>query len=160
MRKLKFEEMLTVVILSIMAILAFINVLSRYIFHLSFAATEEIEINMFVWVTVIGIALAFERGSHLGMNLVFDKFPTFWKKIFIVLAALLAIYLFVIVDFYAIKDIIRDTTLYHSRSEALNIPNWIYTIGTPIFSIFVFKSIIASTIKNIKSLGKERRQSA
>jgi len=152
MRKLKLEEILAIVILSIMAIIDFINVLSRYIFHISFAATEEITVNLFVWLTVIGIAIAFERGSHLGMNTVFDKFPKSVKAVAIIISGVLAIFIFAMVDFYAIKDVIRDMTLYHSRSEALNIPVWIYTIGTPIFSIFVFKNIIVSTIKNVKTL--------
>jgi TRAP-type C4-dicarboxylate transport system permease small subunit len=151
-KKLKIEEVLVVIIISIMAILAFINVLSRFIFHISFAATEEIEINMFVWITVLGIAMAFEKGSHLGMNLVFDKFPKTLKLIAVIISSLLAIWLFATVDYYAIKDVIRDLTLYHSRSEALNIPVWIYTIGTPIFSIFVFKSIIVFTVKNISAI--------
>ncbi|MFU2158235.1 MULTISPECIES: TRAP transporter small permease [Caldisericum] len=152
MKELKIEEVLVVIIISIMAILAFINVLSRFIFHISFAATEEIEINMFVWITVLGIAMAFEKGSHLGMNLVFDKFPKTLKLIAVIISSLLAIWLFATVDYYAIKDVIRDLTLYHSRSEALNIPVWIYTIGTPIFSIFVFKSIIVFTVKNISAI--------
>ncbi|BAL80303.1 TRAP transporter small permease [Caldisericum exile] len=152
MKKLKLEEILVVVILSVMALLGFVNVLSRYIFHLSLAATEELEVNMFVWVTILGIAIAFERGSHLGMNIVFDKFPKSLKTIAIILSSLLAIWLFVMVDYYAIKDVIRDITLYHSRSEALNIPVWMYTIWTPILSVFVFKSIIVATLHNIKQI--------
>jgi TRAP-type C4-dicarboxylate transport system permease small subunit len=152
MRKLQLEEIFAIVILSIMAIIDFINVLSRYIFHISFAATEEITVNLFVWLTVIGIAIAFERGSHLGMNTVFDKFPKNLKAVAIIISGVLAVFIFVMVDFYAIKDVIRDMTLYHSRSEALNIPVWIYTIGTPVFSIFVFKNVIVSTIKNVKTL--------
>jgi len=152
MKKLKIEEVLIIIILGIMALVDFVNVLSRYIFHFSFAATEEITVNLFVWLTVLGIAVAFERGSHLGMNTLFDKFPKSLKAVAIIISGILAIFIFAMVDFYAIKDVIRDMTLYHSRSEALNIPVWIYTIGTPILSIFVFKSVILSTIKNVKSL--------
>lgn len=152
MKKLKLEEILAIVILSIMAIIDFVNVLSRYIFHISFAATEEITVNLFVWVTVLGIAIAFERGSHLGMNMVFDKFPKSLKIVAVVVSSLLAIFIFAMVDLYAVKDVIRDMTVYHSRSEALNIPVWIYTIGTPILSIFVFKSIIVSTLNSVRSI--------
>jgi TRAP-type C4-dicarboxylate transport system permease small subunit len=154
MKKRTIEEYLVIIILSIMAVLGFGNVLSRYIFHASFAATEEIEINMFVWVTVLGIAIAFEKGSHLGMTMIYDKFPNWLKKVATVIAALLAISLFAIVDYYVIREIYKDLTLFHMRSEALNIPNWIYTIGIPIFSIFVFEKLISSMIRNIKSLDR------
>ncbi|MCJ7541671.1 MAG: TRAP transporter small permease subunit, partial [Desulfobacterales bacterium] len=65
--KLRFEDYITALLLFIMAAIAFINVLSRYFFHFSFAATEEITINLFVWMTVLGSGIAFERGGHLGM---------------------------------------------------------------------------------------------
>lgn len=151
MGKRSIEEWIVIVLLSIMAVIGFINVLSRFIFHVSFAATEEIEINLFVWVTVIGIAMAFEKGAHLGMTTVYDKFPIWAKKIASVISALLAIALFALVDYYAIQEIYKELTLFHTRSDALNIPVWIYTIGIPIFSVFIFEKIILSTIKTLKS---------
>ncbi len=154
MKKYEIEEILAAVIVGIMAIIAFINVLSRYLLHLSIAATEELEVNFFVWVTVIGIALAFEKGSHLGMTILYDKFPKWMKKISIIVSTFLGIILFTIVDYFAIREIYMDMTIFHMRSEALNIPNWIYVIGIPIFSIFVFKKLIISMIKNIKNLDK------
>ncbi|MDI6861344.1 MAG: TRAP transporter small permease subunit [Caldisericia bacterium] len=152
MKKYTIEEILSSIILGIMAIIAFINVLSRYIFKLSIAAIEELEINFFVWLTILGIALAFEKGSHLNMTIIYNKFPKWMKKISIIISSILAIILFAIVNYFAIREIYMDLTLFHMRSEALNIPNWIYVIGIPIFSIFVFKKIITSTVKNIKNL--------
>lgn len=154
MKKRTIEEWLVIIIVSVMAVLGFGNVLSRYIFHASFAATEEIEINMFVWITVLGIAIAFEKGSHLGMTMLYDKFPTWLKKVALVISALLAIYLFAMVDYYSIREIYKDMTFFHARSDALNIPIWIYTIGIPIFSILVFEKVISSTVRNIKSLNR------
>lgn len=152
MKKYTIEEILSSIILSIMATIAFINVLSRYLFKLSIAATEELEVNFFVWLTILGIALAFEKGSHLNMTIIYDKFPNWMKKLSTIISSLLAIILFVIVNYFAIREIYMDLTLFHMRSEALNIPNWIYVIGIPIFSIFVFKKIITSTIKNLKEI--------
>ncbi len=152
MKKYTIEEILSSIILSLMAIIAFINVLSRYLFKLSIAATEELEVNFFVWLTILGIALAFEKGSHLNMTIVYNKFPKWMKKLSIILSSILSIILFGIVNYFAIRDIYMDLTLFHMRSEALNIPNWIYVTGIPIFSIFVFKKIITSTIKNFKEI--------
>jgi TRAP-type C4-dicarboxylate transport system permease small subunit len=154
MKKRSIEEWLVIILLSVMAILGFGNVLSRYIFHISFAATEEIEINMFVWVTVIGIAMAFEKGAHLGMTTVYDKFPVWAKKVATVISALLATSLFALVDYYSVREIYKDLTLFHARSDALNIPIWIYTIGIPIFSIFIFEKLVSSTARNLKSLNR------
>ena len=84
----RLDYLLAAAILFAMATIAFVNVLSRYLFHFSFAATEEITINLFVWLTVIGSAIAFERGSQLGMVTFFNLFPKALKKVVIIFSAL------------------------------------------------------------------------
>jgi len=153
-KKLKIEELLVAIILFIMATIAFINVLSRYIFHFSFAFTEEIEVNLFIWLTVIGIAIAFERGSHLGMVTLYKKLPKGIRKGVAIISGLLSTILFLLVDIYAIKEIYQDITLFHATSEALGIPFWVYTIGIPIFSVFIFIRIFQSTLREIKNIDK------
>ena len=49
-RRIRIDYWIVAILLFIMASIAFINVLSRYLFHFSFAATEEITINLFVWM--------------------------------------------------------------------------------------------------------------
>lgn len=151
-KKLKIEEILSAIILGIMCVISFGNVLSRYVFHASFAATEEIVVNLFVWMTVLGIALAFEKGSHLNMTIVTDRLSPRGKAIAQLFAAAIGIIIFVIVDYYSCREIYRDITVYHTTSEALDIPVWIYTAGIPIFSIFIFKNLIKSIISSLKPL--------
>ena len=124
-----------------MAAIAFINVLSRYLFHFSFAATEEITINLFVWITVIGSGIAFERGGQLGMVTLYNVFPKRLKRFVIVLGSGLSAILFLLVDIYMIQAIYQELTLFHATSAALGVPVWIYYIGVPIFSVFVFTGI-------------------
>lgn len=124
-----------------MAAIAFINVLSRYLFHFSFAATEEITINLFVWITVIGSGIAFERGGQLGMVTLYNVFPKRLKKFVIILGSGLSAILFLLVDIYMIQAIYQELTLFQATSAALGIPVWIYYIGVPIFSVFVFTGI-------------------
>ncbi len=63
-----------------MALIAFVNVLSRYFINFSIGATEEITINLFVWMTVVGTGIAFERGAQLGMVTFFNLFPLKMRK--------------------------------------------------------------------------------
>ena len=149
------EEFISAILLMIMASIAFVNVLSRWFFHLSLAFTEEITIHFFVWMTTLGIAIAFERSAHLGMVTIYEKLPKIPKKIATAISALIAILLFLIVDYYAIREIYMDVTLFHMESEALRIPQWVYTIGTPIFSLFIFKNIIKGTIKEFSRIEEE-----
>ena len=56
-----------------MVIVAFVNVVTRYLLHASLAFTEEVEVAFFVWVTFLGTAMAFKRKSHLAMTFFRDR---------------------------------------------------------------------------------------
>jgi TRAP-type C4-dicarboxylate transport system permease small subunit len=151
-QRIRIDHWIVAVLLFTMASIAFINVLSRYLFHFSFAATEEITINLFVWVTVIGSGIAFERGGQLGMITLFKVFPLRLKKIVIVFGSALSAFLFLLVDIYIIQAIYEELTLFHATSAALGIPVWIYYIGVPIFSVFVFAGIYRDAALKLGSL--------
>lgn len=142
---IRIDYWLAAVMLFTMAAIAFINVLSRYLFHFSFAATEEITINLFVWTTVVGSGIAFERGGMLGMVTFYNIFPTRYKKIFALVSAALSTALFLLVDYYMIVAIHEELTLFQATSAALGIPVWIYYVGVPILSVFVFVGIYRNT---------------
>jgi len=137
-----------------MASIAFANVLSRYLFHFSFAATEEITINLFVWLTVVGSGIAFERGGQLGMITLFNVLPAKFKKIVILFSSGLSAILFIFVDLYMIQAIYDEVTLFQATSAALAIPVWIYYIGVPIFSVFVFRGIYRDASTKLEGLRK------
>jgi TRAP-type C4-dicarboxylate transport system permease small subunit len=138
-----------------MASIAFVNILSRYLFHFSFAATEEITINLFVWVTVIGSGLAFERGGQLGMTTLYNTFPKKFKKFVIVFSAALSAALFLLVDIYMIQAIYEELTLFKATSAALGIPVWIYYIGVPVFSVFLFAGIYRDAAVKLDEMERE-----
>jgi TRAP-type transport system small permease protein len=99
------EHWIVAILLLVMSCITFINILSRYFFHFSFAATEEITINLFVWMTVVGSGIAFNRGAHLGMVTLFDLFAPRFKKAAILLSSFLAALLFLLVNLYLVRTI-------------------------------------------------------
>ncbi len=156
-RRLRIDHWIVAILLFAMAAIAFINVLSRYLFHFSFAATEEITINLFVWMTVIGTGIAFERGGQLGMVTFYNIFPNKFKKNVVVLSAALAAALFLLVDIYLIQAIYFELTIFQATSAGLGIPVWIYYIGVPIFSVFVFMGIYRDASAKLAGLAKRGR---
>jgi TRAP-type C4-dicarboxylate transport system permease small subunit len=139
--RIRIDYWIAAILLFTMAAIAFINVLSRYLFHFSFAATEEITINLFVWVTVVGSGIAFERGGQLGMVSLYRVLPGRFQKGIILFSAVLSAALFLLVDLYMIQAIYDEITLFQARSAALDIPVWIYYAGVPVLSVFVFTGI-------------------
>jgi TRAP-type C4-dicarboxylate transport system permease small subunit len=138
---LRVDHLLAALILFVMALIAFLNVVSRYFFHFSFAATEEITINLFVWLTVIGGGIAFERGGQLGMVTFYNLLPRPLKRASAVFSALLSAGLFLLVSLYMLQAIQDELTLFHAQSPGLGIPVWIYYAGVPVFSVFVFRGV-------------------
>ena len=138
---IRLDHWLAAVLLAVMAVIAFVNVLSRYIFHFSFAATEEITINLFVWMTVVGMGIAFERGGHLGMVTFFNLFPKKMQKASILIYSLLTAGLFLVLNGFMIQAIYDEITLFQAKSASLGIPVWVYYAGLPVCSVFVFRGI-------------------
>lgn len=153
--KFRIDHYIVAGLLFVMAAIAFVNVLSRYIFHFSFAATEEITLNFFVWMTVIGTGLAFERGGQLGMVTLYNVLPRKMKKGVIIFSAVLNAALFLLVVIYVIQAIYDELTLFHSTSPSLGIPEWIYYSGVPLFSIFVFRGIYVNGMRQLAEQHKE-----
>ena len=90
----RFEELLGSLLLAVMVSIAFINVIVRYCTSFSFAWTEELTVNFFVWVVLLGTARSFREGSHLGMNLLYDALPRNARRICYWLGMLLCIAFF------------------------------------------------------------------
>ena len=150
--RLRIHHLITALLLFVMAAIAFVNVLSRYFFHFSFAATEEITINLFVWMTVLGSGIAFERGGHLGMVSLYNLLPRGLKKSVVVLSAALSAMLFLLVDLYMIQAIYDEITLFRAASAALGIPVWIYYIGVPLLSPAVFHGVYRNAAARLAAL--------
>ena len=144
-KKIPLEHWITAILFGAMASIAFLNILCRYFFHFSIGSTEEITINLFVWMTVVGAGIAFERGAQLGMVTFFNWFPLKTKKALVIFGALLSAGLFLLVCLYTLQAIHDELTLFHAKSPSLGLPVWIYYAGVPVLSFFVFKGIFRGT---------------
>lgn len=94
----KMIEVVTVIILSAMSILVFLNVVLRYGFNSSINVTEEISRFMFVWLAFLGAVLAFSENQHVSVTMLTEKLSPIARKvlsIFTDLAMLFCCYLIV-----------------------------------------------------------------
>jgi len=124
------EEVAGVVLLGIMAAFAFLNVITRYFIQYSFASTEEIEVACLVWLTMLGAAAGFRRGIHLGFNLLELRFPSLGRNVLFPLASVLTILTVSILVWISLFQI-KDEWALSITSEALGLPQWLYTLGHP-----------------------------
>ncbi|PKL06883.1 MAG: hypothetical protein CVV53_01995 [Spirochaetae bacterium HGW-Spirochaetae-9] len=149
-KKFHLDELLGAFFLAVMALITFVNVINRYFFSASLAFSEEITISLFVWITLLGIAMAFRRGTNLQMTNLYDRFSPKLKRISIAVSGLIGIGVFSFLIFNSCREIYKNMTFYHTTSESLGVPTWIYSLGTPIFSLFILKEIISGALKGIR----------
>lgn len=144
-----FEEIVSVVLLAVMGIIAFANVLMRYFIHYSFAFTEEIEVALLVWVTMLGGAACFKRGLHLGFTYLAEKLNADWRKALAVLSGSLMILVCAVLFRFSLIHI-RDEIEMTITTEALGIPQWWYTLAIPVGCVFIILRVIEATLVKLR----------
>ncbi|HMK43255.1 MAG TPA: TRAP transporter small permease [Dissulfurispiraceae bacterium] len=140
----EFEEIVGALLLAFMAILAFANIIARYLLEYSFAFTEEIEVALLVWLTMLGAAAGFRRTLHLGFNFLSERFPPHAQKLLAVMSAVLAVVCFCVLAWFGILQI-NEEQLLGITTEALGIQQYWYTLALPVGVCLIVIRIIEAT---------------
>ena len=72
----KIEIAMIIVIFSILTVILFVNVVTRFCFHYTATWSEQAARYLFVWMTFAGVSLAGKTSSHLQVtvaNMVFGE---------------------------------------------------------------------------------------
>ena len=69
------EWTLAGVFLSIMALSVFLEVLARYVLHVSLSWPEEVARFSFIWCSLVGASIAMERKKLHEIDIVFERLP-------------------------------------------------------------------------------------
>lgn len=64
---------IVVIMMSVMATLVFINVITRYIFNFSIIWAEEVSQYLMVWIAYLGAGLAIRQGRHVAIDMFQDR---------------------------------------------------------------------------------------
>lgn len=144
-----FEEVTGACLLFSMALLAFINVITRYLIKYSFAPTEELEVSSMVYLTMLGASAAFKKDLHLKLMFLETRVKEKTKKYLNIFSLVISLLLFTIIGFLSYFHL-RDEIDLEITTEALNIPEWIYVLAIPSGSILINIRIIQKLIKLFK----------
>jgi len=130
------EDYICTALMSVMLLLAFTNVLGRYIFRSSIAFTEEITTSLFVLLALMGTAIAAEKGTHLGLTLLTDRFPVHIQRYLCVVSNLICCGLSLFLLYRGILMVQLQIAL-KQISITLQIPEYIYGSFLPIGAGFM-----------------------
>jgi TRAP-type C4-dicarboxylate transport system permease small subunit len=147
------EEALCALLFAIMSVVTCANVFTRYLLKYSFAFTEELVVSFFVWLTLLGAAIAFREQSNLGFSFIIDRLPQRIQKIFLWLSAGLAASLFTFLIYFSVRQVAEEITL-GITSSGIGVPQWWYTIGVPLWSVPVIFRIFQGAHRAGHKMGK------
>lgn len=135
------EEVAAAGLLVVTALLAFLNIFTRYFIRYSFAFTEEIEVAALVWITMLGAAVGFRETAHLGFTILRDRFPPPVRHAFVWLGAVITVATMAVILWAGWRQIQSQIAL-DTTSEALGIPEWIYSAALPVGALVVIVRVL------------------
>ncbi len=130
------EKLVLCVGLAFITGITFANVVVRKMTDSQFAWTEEMVINIFILLVMLGCALCAREGSLISLSLVFDMLKNRGKKIFvsIITVANIAFYLVLMKTGF---DKVAVQLANGKRTFSLGWPEWVFTIFLPIGCVFL-----------------------
>lgn len=145
----RLEELLGAVLLAVMVSVAFANVIVRYCTNLSFSASEELTVNFFVWVVLLGASRAFREGTNFSMNLVYASLKKPLRRVLYILSTVGCVAFFAWMTWLGAVEVLDEFEL-NVASESLDIPVYLYTVATPLFSALAIFRILQKTFCDMR----------
>ena len=132
----EFEKIVLSVILVFVTVITFANVVVRKLSDSQFAWTEELVINLFVLMIMMGCALCAREGSLISLSLVFDRLKVRGKKVFVAIITVANTVLWVLLLKTGIDKVLSQ--LHSGKlTSSLGWHEWIFTIFLPIGAVFL-----------------------
>ena len=132
----EFEKIITSVILVFVTCLTFTNVCVRKLTDGQFAWSEELTINLFILLIMMGCGLSARDGSLISLSLVFDRLGVMGKKIFVSIITVVNCVFCVILCKTGIDKAMTQMK-NGKKTPSLLLPEWIFTIFLPIGAVFL-----------------------
>ena len=98
----------------------FAGVIGRYVFHHPIVWSDELASMMFLWLAMLGSAIAFQRGEHMRMTAVVSKVGPRARAFLDVVATSAALAFLVLILPYAVEYAIEEAVI---STPALEVPN-------------------------------------
>ncbi|MBV5277499.1 MAG: TRAP transporter small permease [Campylobacteraceae bacterium] len=111
-------------------LLAFFNVVLRYVFDSSLTWAGELTNYLFMWSALFGAAYGFKKGIHISVTMLLEMLPPMMAKI-ILMAAHTFSFAYLLLMSYLGYELILMLVDFGEMSIDLNIPMWIPHLVLP-----------------------------
>ena len=150
----RIEEIVAAVCLSVMTVLAFANVVARYVFSASFSFSEEITTYLFVLLSLLGTAIAARRRAHLGLTILTDVVSPKIRRILHIIGYLFAVAFTGAIFYYGILMVLSQRQLQQVTAH-MQWPEWIFGSFVPIGALFATVRFVQVLVEEIRGTGEK-----
>jgi TRAP-type C4-dicarboxylate transport system permease small subunit len=143
------EEAAASLLLVVMVSISFVNVATRYFANMSLAFTEEITVYLFVWMTLLGTAIAFRNGTNMVVVFFNGMLPKPARKAVFILSTALSLLLFGALACLGAAEV-RDEIALNAMTESVYMPLWYFTASIPIGSCLIVARILERAARTLR----------
>ena len=138
----------SVAAMSVMLVVIFAQVVSRYVFNWTPEWSEELARYLFVWVVFIGSALIMGESGHLAVQFVPNHFKGTATGRFLEIVINLSGYVFILILFTQGAKMTRVMTF--QMSPGMEIPmSWVYAV-IPLSSALMLLYLVKDTVRIVR----------
>lgn len=127
----QLEDHFCSVILAIMTILAFINVIARYVFLASFPWVEELNRLGLVILTYVGAATALKDHAHLGLSIITDVLPAKAQKVIAFVGCVAGLFFCYVGVDYGFKMVSNEYS-HNVLTQGMQWPEYLFGLWLPV----------------------------
>ncbi|MEJ7931686.1 TRAP transporter small permease [Ramlibacter sp. AN1015] len=133
---LAIEDWLTVIVMSLLALITFANVLVRYLTSQSFAWTEEISVFLMMVLALVAGSASVARNRQIRIEFFADGGSTARSRTLARFGALTVSVMFLLLAALSTR-IVWDHWSYEETSPGIGVPQWWYSIWLPVMSVAI-----------------------
>ncbi|MBN2643888.1 MAG: TRAP transporter small permease [Desulfuromonadaceae bacterium] len=144
-----FSTTVMVLTMTVATLVAFVNVVLRYLFNASLTWAGELTSYLFIWSALFGAAYGFKIGMHLGVTVVIQKLPPKVAK-WVLSFSLLIIFGYLVCLIVWGYDFVMFNHMLEMVSVDLQISYWIIYICVPIAMFIAAYQVLLKLIKTLQ----------
>lgn len=130
------EKVVMSVLLVFVTVITFANVVVRKLSDSQFAWTEELVINLFVLLIMLGCGLCAREGSLISLSLVFDRLKVGGKKVFVTIITVVNTAFWILLLKTGMEKVITQMA-NGKHTFSLGWPEWVFSVFLPIGCVFL-----------------------
>ena len=148
----RVEQTLIVTFLSLMILIAFLQIVLRNFFTTGLDWGDSLLRNLVLWIGFIGATLATREGKHINIDVVSRWLPSLGKNVVTLIIHLFSFLICCLLTYATLKFIKNEAQM--GNKTFLNLPVWVPELILPLtFGLMAFRFGLRS-LKNLSEIRK------